>query len=146
MDRGYIRTHGRRRRERISEIEIELKSGDPGELPKIATKLAHSVATSYAPRSKADRGYALICQSADAADPGREMDLDAHSAAGAAFRLIGLSCLDHATANERAIRHGDPEGIHQMGSACGGCAPQSRSSRRCWVGRKLKHSSVSSNG
>jgi CHAD domain-containing protein len=40
--------------------------------------------------------------------------LDAHSAAGDAFRLIGLSCLDHATANERAIRHGDPDGIHQM--------------------------------
>ena len=40
--------------------------------------------------------------------------MDARSTAGDAFQVIGLSCLDHAIANERAIRHGDFEGVHQM--------------------------------
>lgn len=114
VDRGYIRARGSRQRERISEIEIELKGGDPGELSKIATRLAHSVAVTYVPRSKAERGYALSCRSSDAPVRGREIVLDPHSTAGGAFQVIGLSCLDHAVANERAIRHGDPEGVHQM--------------------------------
>jgi triphosphatase len=33
---------------------------------------------------------------------------------GEALTMIGLSCLDHALSNERAINAGDAEGVHQM--------------------------------
>lgn len=114
VDRGHVRARGMRQREPINEIELELKRGDPGELSNIARRLSRSVAVAYAPRSKAERGYALRCRHADAPVRSTEIALDANSTAGAAFRTIGFSCLDHALANERAVRRGDPEGVHQM--------------------------------
>ena len=114
LDRGHIRARGIRRRERISELEVELKGGEPGELSKIAERLSRSVALVYAPRSKAERGYSLRRQRPDAPVRGSDMDLSVRSTAAEAFQAIGLSCLNHAMANERAIRAGDPEGIHQM--------------------------------
>jgi triphosphatase len=114
IDRGHIQAKGSRRREGISEIEIELKGGDPGELSKIAKRLERSVALAYAPRSKGERGYALRCKNPDAPIHGSGSTFDGRLSAGDAFRAIGFPCLDHALANERAIRHGDPEGVHQM--------------------------------
>lgn len=114
LDRGHIRTRGARRSEPISEIEVELKRGDPGALSKVAKRLARSLPIAYAPRSKAERGYALRCRNSDAPVRSSDIALDARSTAGEAFRTIGLSCLEQVTANERAIRHGDPEGVHQM--------------------------------
>lgn len=114
LDRGHIRTRGVRHSEPISEIEVELKRGDVRELSKIVKRLARAVAVAYAPRSKAERGYALRCKKADAPVRSGNITLDARSTAGEAFRTIGFSCLEQAIANERAIRHGDPEGVHQM--------------------------------
>jgi inorganic triphosphatase YgiF len=114
VDRGYIATRGTRRRERISEIEIEVKGGDAEELSRIAKRLARSVEVAYAPRSKGDRGFALSCKKPDAPVRGAPILLDAGATAGEAFRAIGFSCLDHALANERAVRQGDTEGVHQM--------------------------------
>ncbi len=114
LDRGHIRVHGGRDREPISEIEIEVKRGDPVELTKIAKRLARSLAVTYAPRTKAERGYALSADEAHKAVRGAAIALDARVSAGDAFQIIGLSCLDHGVANERATREGDTEGIHQM--------------------------------
>lgn len=114
LDRGHIRVHGRRGREPISEIEIEMKRGDPLELTKLARRLARSLSVVYGPRSKAERGYALSADEASKAVYGTEIALDASVSTGVAFRIIGLSCLDHAVANERSTRAGDAEGIHQM--------------------------------
>jgi triphosphatase len=114
LDRGHIRVHGGGAREPISEIEIEVKRGDPLELTKLARRLARSLSLTYGPRSKAERGYALSADEAAKAVRGTGIALDADVSAGAAFRMIGLSCLDHAIANERATLEGDTEGIHQM--------------------------------
>jgi triphosphatase len=114
LDRGHIKVHGGREREPISELEIEVKRGDPVELAKIARRLARSLSVGYAPRSKAERGYALSADEAGKAVRGAELALDRAVIAGDALRIIGLSCLDHAVANERATREGDTEGIHQM--------------------------------
>lgn len=114
LDRGRIHARGSRQSEPISEIEIELKRGDPGELSKVVKRLARSVAVAYAPRSKAERGYALRCKSTHAPVRSGNIVLDERSTAGTAFRTIGFSCLEQTLANERAIRHGDPEGVHQM--------------------------------
>lgn len=114
LDRGHIKVHGGREREPISELEIEVKRGDSLELAKIARRLARSLSVGYAPRSKAERGYALSANQADDAVRGAEVALDRTVSAGDALRIIGLSCLDHAVANERATRQGNTEGIHQM--------------------------------
>ncbi len=110
VDRGQIKARGRR--EPISEVEIELKHGDRAEIAMVADRLAQSVPVAYAARSKQERGYALN----HAAEPvrGGVIDLDPEISTGAAFQTIGLSCLDHALANERAVREGKAESIHQM--------------------------------
>ncbi|HTX23235.1 MAG TPA: CHAD domain-containing protein [Steroidobacteraceae bacterium] len=114
LDRGHIRVHGSREREPISEIEIEVKRGDPVEIAKLAKRLARSLSVTYGPRSKAERGYALSADEAGKGVRGAAIALDPRVSAGDAFRIIGLACLDHAIANERATREGDAEGIHQM--------------------------------
>lgn len=114
LDRGQIRTRGMRRSEPISEVEVELKRGDARELSKVVKRLARSVAVTYAPRSKAERGYALRCKKPNAPVRSSGITLDTRSMAGEAFRTIGFACLEQVMANERAIRHRDPEGVHQM--------------------------------
>lgn len=114
IDRGHIKARGIRRAEPISEIELEMKDGDRLELPRIAKQLADSMTLAYGSRSKGERGYALSCDRSDAPVRGAEILLDGRSRARDAFQIIGRSCLDHTLANERAIRRGDTEGIHQM--------------------------------
>jgi inorganic triphosphatase YgiF len=80
----------------------------------IADRLAQSVALAYAARSKQERGYALSAKQAVKPVRGGVIDLDPEVSTGAAFQTIGLSCLDHAVANDRAVRKGDAEGTHQM--------------------------------
>jgi triphosphatase len=112
VDHGFIKAD--RRREPISEIEVELKHGDPSGIAMVADRLAGSVPIQYAARSKAERGYALSAD--EAAKPVRAgtIDLDPNVSTADAFQAVALSCLDHAAANEKAVRAGDPEGIHQM--------------------------------
>src|SRR5215469_2180469 len=114
VDRGHIKARGNRQLERISEIELELKNGAPDALVRIAKRLARSFDVAYGSRSKGDRGFALSRKRPDAPVRGAAIRLDARSSAGEAFQIIGFSCLDHALANERAIRQGDAEGVHQM--------------------------------
>ena len=114
IDRGQIKRYGRSECEPISEIEIEIKQGDRLVLSKIARRLARSVAVTYDPVSKAERGYALSRHESQKAVPARPIVLDAGMSTAEAFKLIGLSCLGHALSNERAVRAGDPEGVHQM--------------------------------
>ncbi|MBO0735529.1 MAG: CHAD domain-containing protein [Alphaproteobacteria bacterium] len=112
VDRGYI--NAGRRRELISELELELKEGDPADLVEIAERLRHSLPVAYGAQPKQDRGYALVTGEADCAVRAAEIAIDTDFSAAEAFRVIALACLDHALANERAVRGGNPEGIHQM--------------------------------
>ena len=112
VDRGHIKA--RERHEPVSEIEIELKHGDRGAIATIAERLAQSARVAYAALSKPERGYALSAgQSAKAVCRGA-IALDPEISTAAAFQAIALSCLDHTAANERAVREGDTEGVHQM--------------------------------
>lgn len=114
VDRGQIRRYGTAEFEPISEIEIEVKQGDRLELTTIAERLARSVAVAYDPVSKAERGYTLSRRESQKPVRARSIVLDARMSVGDAFTIIGLSCLDHALSNERAVRAGDLEGVHQM--------------------------------
>ncbi len=98
----------------ISEIELELKEGEPRALVDAARRLASEAPVSYGIRSKADRGYALLEH--HGAEPvfAEDIELDETVTVQDAFREIGLSCLRHAALNEAAVRAADPEGVHQM--------------------------------
>jgi inorganic triphosphatase YgiF len=112
VDRGHIKA--REASEPISEIEIELKRGDPSALATIAERLAQSAPVAYAAQSKPERGYALSADQAGKAVCRSAIELDPEVSTAAAFQAIASSCLDHAAANERAVREGETEGIHQM--------------------------------
>ena len=68
----------------------------------------------YTAQSKPERGYALSAGQAAKAVCRGTIDVDPEAFTAVAFQTIALSCLDHAAANERAVREGDTEGVHQM--------------------------------
>lgn len=116
IDRGHIRNGENTPPARISEIELELKSGAPAALYDVALKLLHVAPLRLEPRSKAERGYRLSDHDDGPAKPVHAASLDLHRGIGAeiALQRIGRACLDHMLRNEDAALAGDPEGIHQM--------------------------------
>lgn len=112
IDRGWIRAG--RRRERIGEIEVELKEGDPADLAILAKRFSESLRVSYGARTKAERGYALSNGARHPPVEAAEIRYPPTLSCGEAFTAIGESCLHHFAANEGAVRRGDSEGIHQM--------------------------------
>jgi len=112
FDRGRITTGSRS--VAISELELELKSGKRSDLARLAQRLAHSIPVAYGARAKAERGYALSAGKQKEPVRAGPVTLGDAASTGEAFMAIGLSCLHHLAANEDAVRHGDPEGVHQM--------------------------------
>ncbi|SDR63464.1 Inorganic triphosphatase YgiF, contains CYTH and CHAD domains [Rhizobiales bacterium GAS113] len=116
IDEGEIRTADGSGVEPISEIELELKSGDPAALFDVALRLLEAAPVRIETRGKAERGYALV-----AADGGRPsaahvkpVTLEVAMTVEAVLQRIGRSCLAHLLRNEPAALTGQPEGIHQM--------------------------------
>jgi len=114
LDRGEIRAD--QGKSTISEVELELKAGNPAALFELALALQEAVPLSPENASKAERGYALsappLLQSAvKATQPelAREMTVDA------AFRATAWNCIGQLQDNQSRLRQGyDPELIHQM--------------------------------
>jgi triphosphatase len=115
IDRGMIRAPGRKPDERISEIELELKSGPVTALYDVALRLLAAAPVRLEWRSKAERGYRLaagrpIAQAVHAEPVALEPTLSAEEA----LQRIGRVCLDQILRNEAAIFAGRADGIHQM--------------------------------
>jgi triphosphatase len=115
IDRGTIRAPGRKPGERISEIELELKSGPVTALYDVALRLLAEAPVRVECRSKAERGYRLAAgrrtAQATRADP---LALDPGLSAEKALQRIGHVCLTQILRNEAPIFAGQAEGIHQM--------------------------------
>ncbi|MBV8133916.1 MAG: CHAD domain-containing protein [Alphaproteobacteria bacterium] len=116
IDQGEIRAAGSGGTEPISEIELELKSGDSAALYDVALQLLDVASLRIEPRSKAERGYRL-------GDEGEAGPVSVHAApvgleptmtVEAALQEIGRACLAHLLHNEAAALAKDPEGVHQM--------------------------------
>jgi inorganic triphosphatase YgiF len=113
IDRGEIRAGGRF--EPVSEIELELKSGDAWRLYEHALRLLEVAPLRVENRSKAERAYAL-------ARPKRTGPVKSGVAAivltmkvGEAFKAIASVAIVHMQANEPGTLAGrDPEYLHQM--------------------------------
>ncbi len=113
LDRGWIAAAGSQ--EPISEVELELQSGDAKELFRLALVLAERVPLIPAPLSKADRGYALFLHLPPAPVRAAPIPLTAEMSPLAACRAIALACLDQLQRNQMgALADDDPEYIHQM--------------------------------
>jgi triphosphatase len=112
LDEGQVRAG--RQSAPISELELELKRGKPGDVFKLAHEMAELVPAKLALKSKCQRGYDLITHKSSQAVYAEKIKLRRGTTAADAVRIIGRSTLRHITANETAVQSLDSEGVHQM--------------------------------
>ena len=112
FDHGTITAETRS--EPVSELELELKGGDPGALYRLAIELAAAAPLAIEPASKAERGLRLSSGAAPTAVKAADLDFGKELHAAAAFSTIIRSVLSHMLANLPPARLGDAEGIHQL--------------------------------
>ena len=99
----------------ISELELELKSGNPRSLVTLARRLAEEFPVRLAVKSKAERGLELAAHTRYRPRKAGDVELGSDSSVDAGFGAVLTHCLHHALANEDAILQAlDPEGVHQM--------------------------------
>jgi inorganic triphosphatase YgiF len=116
IDQGEIRAALGGETEPISEIELELKSGEAAALYDVALQLLDVAAVRIEPRSKSERGYKLGDEAvaAPAAVHAEPVVLEPAMTVEAALQEIGRACIAHLLHNEAAALAADPEGVHQM--------------------------------
>jgi len=103
--------------EPVSELELELKSGDVQSMYRLAAKLQKLAAFSISSESKAARGWHLRTgQTEGAQEAGRLVFVSSVRTADGFHRIISET-LQHLIANIGPTLRGDPEGLHQMRGA-----------------------------
>lgn len=116
LDQGRIEIVENRNSEPISEVELELKAGNPAVLYDIALDLLATAPLRLERRSKAERGYRLASaapapvKAAHAAP----VELTETMTGDEALRRIGIACIDQILRNETPVVAGLPNGVHQM--------------------------------
>ena len=108
FDQGRVNTPNDH--DAISEIELELKKGRRSDMAALARRLARALPVSFAARSKAERGYALLEGTQHAAVSARAIQVAPPLTAADAFGVVAFECLRQVAANEAAVRRSDPEG------------------------------------
>ena len=113
LDQGEVR-HGAARLP-ISEIELELKSGDAARLFDFVLALLETLPLRVCNISKAERGYALQAPPPPAAVEASRLDLPPGLTVEQGFLAIIGNCLAQVQGNEAGVAQGgDPESVHQM--------------------------------
>lgn len=113
MDSGAINA-GKRSRP-ISELELELKSGEPQQLFRLALALLDIVPLEAEHASKAEYGYILSSGAKPAASKGRLPPLEPAQSISSALRNMISACLLHVQANvPGAVGNLDEEYLHQV--------------------------------
>jgi inorganic triphosphatase YgiF len=113
LDSGEIRagkdTHP------ISELELELKSGEPLQLFRLALALFDIVPLEIETTSKAEYGYRLFVPHKSVVSKAQIPKLDTHTPIATALQSMIWSCLLHLQANvPGAINKIDDEYLHQV--------------------------------
>jgi triphosphatase len=98
----------------VSEIELELKRGNPADLFRIARDILNIIPAHLEFKSKSELGYDLIEKSAITAEAAGDPELSPGMSAGRAFTLVGRACLRHLVANVPAMMGRDGNALHQM--------------------------------
>jgi inorganic triphosphatase YgiF len=113
FDEGTIEAGARQ--EVLSEIELELKSGNAGVLFDLGTQLLDVAPLQLGTRSKAERGYALAFDVVRPAAKAEPFGITAEHLVDDVIALLMGSCWHHLLKNLRVAQEGtDPEGVHQM--------------------------------
>jgi inorganic triphosphatase YgiF len=111
LDEGEIDTG--RNLSPLSEVELELKRGQPSDLFRLAKTIAEIAPTELALISKAERGYRLVAGDELTAVKGAPVSLRPDMATWGAFQAIARACLRQLVDNLPALRKGDSEALHQ---------------------------------
>lgn len=99
----------------VSEIELELKSGDPRALYDLALALSEIAPLRIENRSKAERGYALLDGEARHPVHAAPIELSPDMTVERALDTIIRQCLDHLADNEALVlQANDSIALHQM--------------------------------
>jgi triphosphatase len=113
FDEGTIEAGARQ--EVVSEIELELKSGNAGVLFDLGTQLLDAAPLKVGTRSKAERGYALAFDVAQPAAKAELFGITAEHVVDDVIALLAGSSWHHLLKNHTVAEKGsDPEGVHQM--------------------------------
>ncbi|MBR0690654.1 CHAD domain-containing protein [Bradyrhizobium manausense] len=113
FDQGHL-TAGDRSLQ-VSEIELELKAGNPSAIWELALRLAEHGPARPSIRSKSARGFELASGVPPAVRKPRKLRLDPSSSLDETFAAILRACLHHLLQSIPAAEDGrDPEGIHQL--------------------------------
>jgi triphosphatase len=113
LDQGVIDTGDNK--SPVSELELEIKRGDPGELFRLARELSESVPLQLVVKSKPERGYELRNGTDGLAiEKAVDLEIPPTMTLEHAFKAIGRSCLRQLLANRPAMLAGKPEALHQM--------------------------------
>ncbi len=115
VDRGTIRAGAKSLA--ISEVELELKQGSPGQVFRLALDLAERARLRYGPHSKSQRGYQLLCEDLPVRPDTGLPIWDADVSIGKAFPNLVHAALRELAAEIPAVSKGDVEGIHRMRAA-----------------------------
>jgi inorganic triphosphatase YgiF len=98
----------------VSEIEIELKEGNAGELYAFAAALHGKMPLRITAESKAARGYNLVRGKKAGIRKARDLELHPGTTMAEGFSAIGGECLDHLIGNIAGLEAGKAEALHQM--------------------------------
>ena len=112
LDEGETRGGGRR--ETITELELELKRGEPRGLFDLARQLARDVPLKIGVRTKDERGYALAQGTAGKLAKAEPIQLRPEMSVADGYAAVAYSCLRHFRLNERCIlAKRDAAALHQ---------------------------------
>ncbi|HNC50968.1 MAG TPA: CHAD domain-containing protein [Accumulibacter sp.] len=130
LDRGWIGVNGTR--QTICELRLDLLSGVAADLFSTAAALQADLPLHPEPVSRFQRGYRALVSEPTPVVKAMPIDTSGAMTVTAAFRTIGLACLNHLQSNEQGLHESDnPEFVHQARVAI----RRLRSALRVW--RKL---------
>ena len=113
LDQGELRRG--EQREAISEIELEVKSGDAAPLFDFALALLQDIPLRLGNASKSARGYAMMHPAPPPLIKAAPVELAGAMTVEQAFQAIAGNCIAHLQGNEAGVMQGgDPEHVHQM--------------------------------
>ncbi|HXH17011.1 MAG TPA: CHAD domain-containing protein [Sphingomonas sp.] len=102
------------RETRVSELELELKEGDPRAILGLIHKLGAEIPLRLGVLSKGERGYRLIEPAILGSIKAEPLELAQGTTTAEAFAQIVNTCLRHFRLNEDLLRRDpDPEALHQ---------------------------------
>lgn len=112
LDVGHVECDSQK--DRFSEVELELKCGNPAHLFAIALKLQEDIPLTIENISKAARGYRYLYPVKPDIDQAQSVKLAKGVTVEQAFQNIALECLRHLQANQAALPYEPLEATHQM--------------------------------